>query len=107
MEAASLSRVELVLLLLLVLVAALALLARRVQIAYPIMLVLGGLVLSFTPHVPRVSLDPNVILYVFLPPLLFSAAFHTSWRDFVDNIVSIVLLAFGLVGFTIFGVAAV
>ncbi|MBV8552042.1 MAG: Na+/H+ antiporter [Acidobacteriaceae bacterium] len=106
MQPADISHVEIVLLLLLVLVAALALFASRVHIAYPIMLVLGGLVLSFFPHIPRVSLDPNVVIYVILPPLLFSAAFHTSWRDFVNNIVSIVLLAFGLVGFTIYGVAA-
>jgi len=105
MQATTITHFEAVVLLLLVLVAGLALLARRAQIAYPIVLVLGGLALSFIPGIPPVALDPNIVIYAILPPLLFSAAFHTSWRDFVDNIVTIVLLAFGLVGFTIFGVA--
>lgn len=105
MQATELTHVEIVLLLLFVFVAGLALLARRVGIAYPIILVLGGLALSLIPHIPRVELNPNVVIYVFLPPLLFFAAFHTSWRDFVNNIVTIVLLAFGLVGFSIVGVA--
>ena len=106
MQAADISHVELVLLLLLVLVAGLALLAKRLHIAYPIVLVIAGLCLSFIPHVPRVWLDPNVVFLIILPPLVFSAAFHTSWRDFRGNLVSILLLAFGLVGFTVYGVAA-
>lgn len=105
MQASDISHVEIVLLMLFVSVAGLALLARRIGIAYPIILVIGGLAFSLIPHIPHVELNPNVVIYVFLPPLLFSAAFHTSWRDFVNNIVSIVLLAFGLVGFTILGVA--
>lgn len=98
--------VEPTLLVLLLLVAGLAILARRLKIAYPIVMVIGGLVLSFLPHVPRISLDSNVVFFGILPPLLFSAAFHTSWREFQRNIVSILMLAFGLVGFTVFGVAA-
>ena len=105
MQALDISRVEPVLLVLLLLVAVLAVLAKRLHVAYPIMLVLGGLFLSVIPHVPRVSLDPDLVFLVFLPPLLFSAAFHTSWRDFRNNIVSILMLAFGLVGFTVLGVA--
>jgi Na+/H+ antiporter len=106
MDAGELGHVELILLLLLVLVAALAVLAKRLHVAYPIVVVLGGLALSLLPGVPRVSLNPNVVFLVILPPLLFSAAFHTSWRDFRDNLVSILMLAFGLVGFTIYGVAS-
>ena len=106
MPGSELSYIEVVLLLLFMLVAGLALFARRVHIAYPIILVIGGLCLSLIPRIPRIELDPNIVIYLFLPPLLFFAAFHTSWRDFVNNIVSIVLLAFGLVGFTIVGVAA-
>jgi monovalent cation/hydrogen antiporter len=106
MQAANISHVELILLVLLVLVAALALLAKRLRIAYPIVLVIGGLCLSFIPRLPRVSLDPNAVFLIILPPLVFSAAFHTSWRDFRGNLVSIFLLAFGLVGFTVYGVAA-
>ena len=99
------SHIEVVLLALLCVVAALAVVAKRLQVAYPIVLVIGGLMLSFVPHIPRVTLDPNVVFLIILPPLVFSAAFHTSWRDFRANLVSILLLAFGLVGFTVFGVA--
>ncbi|MBV9085119.1 MAG: Na+/H+ antiporter [Acidobacteriaceae bacterium] len=106
MQEIGLGHLEAVLLILLTLVAALALLARRLRVPYPIVLVLGGLCLSLLPRIPRVSLSPEVVFYVFLPPLLFSAAFHISWRDFRNNLVSIVLLAFGLVGFSIYGVAA-
>ena len=106
MQAAGISHVELILLLLLLLVAGLALLAKRLHIAYPIVLVISGLLLSFVPHVPRVLLDPAVVFLIILPPLVFSAAFHTSWRDFRANLISILLLAFGLVGFTVYGVAA-
>jgi monovalent cation/hydrogen antiporter len=105
MHASEIDHLELVLLILLVLVAALALIAKRLQVAYPIMVVLGGLLLSLLPRVPQVSMDPGIVFLVILPPLVYSAAFHTSWRDFRKNLVPIVMLAFGLVGFTIFGVA--
>ncbi len=96
---------ELVLLALTAAVAGLALIAKRLRVAYPIMLVLGGLLLSLIPRMPRVSMNPEVVFLVILPPLVFSAAFHTSWRDFRKNLPVILMLAFGLVGFTIFGVA--
>ena len=105
MQASEISHTELILLLLLLLVAALAAVAKRLNIAYPIVLVLGGLGLSILPRVPQVSLDPNIVFLVFLPPLLFSAAFHISWRDFRNNLVTILMLAFGLVGFTMYAVA--
>jgi monovalent cation/hydrogen antiporter len=106
MQTSGISHIEPILLVLLALVAALALLAKRLRIAYPIVLVISGLCLSFIPGLPRVSLDPNAVFLIILPPLVFSAAFHTSWRDFRANLVSILLLAFGLVGFTVWGVAA-
>jgi monovalent cation/hydrogen antiporter len=105
MQINGLTHFELIVLLLLVLVAFLAVLAKRVHIPYPIVMVIGGLVVGFLPHIPRVALDPNVVFLIFLPPLLFSASFHISWRDFRDNLVSIVMLAFGLVGFSLVGVA--
>jgi monovalent cation/hydrogen antiporter len=55
---------------------------------------------------PKISLNPDIVFLGFLPPLLFGAAFTTSWRDFRYNLVSICFLAFGLVGFTAFGIAA-
>jgi CPA1 family monovalent cation:H+ antiporter len=98
--------IEPLLLLLLLLVSALAILAKRLQIAYPIVMVVGGLCLSLLPHAPRVSLNPSLVFLVILPPLLFLAAFHISWREFRRNLLSIIMLAFGLVSFTIFGSAA-
>ncbi len=98
---------EIVLLLLAFSVVMLATLARKLQIAYPIMMVIGGLVLSFVPGLPHVKLDPDLVFLVILPPLLFSAAYQISWREFRRNIVGIAMLAFGLVGVTVFGVAGI
>lgn len=106
MESLAIHNTELLLLLLLLFVAGLAALAKRFQTPYPIVLVVGGLLISFVPHVPRIELSPDVVFLVILPPLLFAAAFHTSWRDFRYNLVAISMLAFGLVGFTVVGVAA-
>jgi monovalent cation/hydrogen antiporter len=78
-------------------VAALATLADRIKIPYPILLVLGGLVLGFVPGLPRVELKPDVVFLLFLPPLLYVSAIFTSWRDFRANLRPISLLAVGLV----------
>lgn len=102
---ASLHAIERVVLLLLVMVAVFAVMATRLKIPYPIVLVLAGLVLSFVPHMPRIPLDPNLVFVIFLPPLLYSAAWTVSWRDFRRNLLIIALLAVGLVGFTVWGVA--
>ena len=96
-------RIEL-LLGILVAIAALALLARKVSIPYPILFVGGGLLLAMIPGLPRVRLEPDLIFVIFLPPLLFPAALFTSWRDFRANIRPISLLAVGLVLFTILAV---
>jgi monovalent cation/hydrogen antiporter len=101
----SLHAVEIVILLLLVIVAGFAVLARRLDVPYPIVLVLAGLAISFVPHIPRVPLDPNIVFVVFLPPLLYASAWSMSWREFRRNVVVIGLLAVGLVGFTVWGVA--
>jgi Na+/H+ antiporter len=105
MAGASIHGVELVFLLLLLFVVAFASLARKMQLPYPIVLVIAGLLLSFIPGIPKISLNPDLIFLAVLPPLLYSAAWFTSWRDFSYNIVSIFSLAFGLVGFTVLGVA--
>jgi CPA1 family monovalent cation:H+ antiporter len=78
----------------------LVLLARRLGIAYPILLVIGGLVLGFIPGLPPVRLNPELVFLVFLPPLLFPAAMFMPWRDFRANLRPILLLAVGLVIFT-------
>ena len=92
---------------LLVAVAVLATLASRIQVPYPILLVLGGLVLGFLPGLPRVELPPELVFLIFLPPLLYVSAIFTSWRDFRANLRAISLLSVGLVIFTTCAVAAV
>jgi CPA1 family monovalent cation:H+ antiporter len=105
MQGSGIHEVEIVFLLLLLFVVVFGTLARRLNTPYPIVLVIGGLLLSFVPAVPRITLDPDLVFLVVLPPLLYSAAWLTSWREFSYNLVSILLLAFGLVAFTVCGVA--
>jgi monovalent cation/hydrogen antiporter len=106
MQAAGIHSVEIIFLLLLLFVAGLASLAKRFQIPYPIVLVIGGLILSFFPRAPHLELNPDIVFLVILPPLLFASAYLTSWRDFRYHLVSISMLALGLVLFTVWGVAA-
>jgi CPA1 family monovalent cation:H+ antiporter len=101
----SLHALETVILLLLILVAVFAVLAHKLKVPYPIVLVLAGLAISFVPHMPRIPLEPSLVFLIFLPPLLYSSAWSTSWREFKRNLGVIGLLAFGLVGFTVWGVA--
>jgi monovalent cation/hydrogen antiporter len=96
-----------VVLLLLVLVTALTIVARRLTVPYPIVMVLGGLLLSRIPGVPEFDLPPDLVFFVFLPPLLFAGGYFTSLRDFKANLRAIALLAFGLVIFTAAIVAVV
>ena len=85
---------------LLLAVAIFALLARKFHIPYPILFLIGGLILGFIPKLPKVRLDPELVFLFFLPPLLYPAALFTSWRDFRANLRPISLLAIGLVLFT-------
>ncbi|HTO07175.1 MAG TPA: Na+/H+ antiporter [Myxococcota bacterium] len=71
--------------------------ARRLPIPYPVMLVFAGLLVSFVPGLPEVRLEPDLVFFVFLPPVLWSAAYFTSLRDFRANVRPISLLAVGLV----------
>src|SRR4051812_6545080 len=87
------------------LVAALVFVARRIAIPYPVLLVLGGLGLTFIPGLPEMRLQPDVFFYFFLPALIYPTALFTSWRDFRRNLRPILLLAIGLVLFTIVAVA--
>jgi len=92
---------------LLVAVLALVTVARRVLIPYPIFLVVGGLAVGVVPSVPIVRLDPDLVFVIFLPPILWAAAYFTSLRDFRANLRPITLLAVGLVLATTIAVAAV
>lgn len=96
-----------ILVLLLIVVVALVAAAKRLHIPYPIVLLLGGLALSFVPGVPTVELKPELIFVVLLPPLLQAEAWFTSWRDFRRNARPIGLLAIGLVVVTSVSVAFV
>ena len=77
------------------------------RVPYPILMVVGGLVLSFMPGLPEFELPPELVLVAFLPPLLYSSAFFTSLRDLRANMRPIGLLSIGLVGATTVGVAVV
>ena len=95
------------LILLLISLAGFGLLAKRLQIAEPIVLVLGGLAVSLIPGLPPVELKPEYVFLLVLPPLLYAQAWFTSWKDFYDNIRAISMLAVGLVLFTTTAVAFV
>jgi Na+/H+ antiporter len=96
-----------IIILLLMAVLALTTVARKLGIPYPILLVVGGLVLGFVPGLPTVRLDPDLVFLVFLPPILWATAYFTSWRDFRANLRPIILLAVGLVLATTAAVAGV
>ena len=101
----TLHSLQAVFLFLLLLVALFAALAKRINVPYPILLVVAGLGISFIPHVPRVRLNPELVFLIFLPPLLYASAWQTNFREFKANLLSISMLAIGLVSFTVFGVA--
>src|SRR3954467_5699656 len=103
----SVAESQLVFVILLLAVIPFATLARRGQQPYPIVLVLAGLLVSLIPGLPKSMLDHHIIFCGVLPPLLWAAAWTTSWRDFSYNLVSISSLAIGLVGFTVAGVALI
>jgi Na+/H+ antiporter len=85
---------------------ALGWLARHFNFPYPIALVIGGGALGFVPGLPKPDFDPQFILVLVLPPILYQAALLTSWRDFKANIRPIGLLAIGLVIVTTLAVGA-
>lgn len=60
----------------------LVMLARRLKVSYPILLVVAGLLISFIPGLPPIEIDPELIFVIFLPPLLYEAAWKTSWKEF-------------------------
>ncbi len=97
--------IQILLVLLAVLVAA-ALIARRLNTAPSIVLVIAGVALALVPGLPRIELAPEFVLLVILPPLIYSAGVAMSWREFRFNLRPISLLAFGCVVFTTCAVAA-
>jgi Na+/H+ antiporter len=94
------SGLELILILLGV-TAGLEILARKLLIPHPVLLVLGGLAIALTPGLPRIEMDPEAVFVIFVPPLLYWAALTSSLRDIRRHLRSILLLAIGLVLATI------
>jgi CPA1 family monovalent cation:H+ antiporter len=88
-------------------IAILTMLSNKLKISYPILLVISGLVISIIPGIPVISMQPDLAFLIFLPPLLYAAAWNTSWNDFWKWKRPISLLAFGLVIFTSAAVAIV
>jgi CPA1 family monovalent cation:H+ antiporter len=101
------AHLDVVLLTVLVGVTALLVVAYHSRVPYPILLVVGGAAIGFLPGVPDVQLEPELVLVIVLPPLLYSAAFFSSLRELRENVKEISLLAIGLVIFTMAGVAIV
>ncbi|MDX6724448.1 MAG: monovalent cation/hydrogen antiporter, partial [Solirubrobacteraceae bacterium] len=97
--------IETIIVSLLVAVVVLGALATRIGVPYPILLVLGGLVLGFVPGIPNVRLAPELVLVVFLPPLLYSAAFFADLRELRADMRPITLLSTVLVLVTASAVA--
>src|SRR5712672_885529 len=93
-------------LILLAVLAGTALLARRINIAPAILLLLAGIALAFVPGMPALELPPQVVLLLVLPPLIYSASVAMSWREFKHNLRLITLLSVGCVIFTAAAVAA-
>jgi Na+/H+ antiporter len=93
-------------LILLAVLAGASLLARRVNVAPAILLLLTGVVLAFVPGMPTLELPPELVLLVVLPPLIYSASVAMSWREFKRNLRPIIMLSVGCVIFTACAVAA-
>src|SRR5436189_5122230 len=85
----------------------LGILSYKYRFPFPIALVLSGVVLSIVPGLPVIMLSPDMVFLIFLPPLLYGAAWNTSWHEFKTSIRPISLAAIGLVVFTTVAVAAV
>src|SRR5476649_1609759 len=94
------------LLFMLAVLAAVAVAAKRLNIAPSILLVVAGIGMAFVPGLPKVELAPELVLLVILPPLIYSAGVAMSWREFRFNLRPIALLAFGCILFTTCTVAA-
>jgi monovalent cation/hydrogen antiporter len=92
--------IEAVIVSLLVAVVVLSALATHIGVPYPILLVLGGLALGFAPGIPDVRLEPDLVLVVFLPPLLYSGAFFANLRELKADARTITLLSTALVAVT-------
>lgn len=97
----------LLILTLLMITTILSIVSQKLKVSYPILLVIGGLIMGFMPRGLRLTLDPDLVFLIFLPPLLFEAAWNSSWTELYKYKRSILRLALGLVLFTSLSVAFV
>jgi CPA1 family monovalent cation:H+ antiporter len=81
--------------------------ADKIKLPYPILLIVAGIGIGFIPAMPEINLNPEVVFLIFLPPLLYDAAFNISFKDFRTHINTISTLAIGLVFVTTLGIAAI
>ncbi|MBO9566133.1 MAG: Na+/H+ antiporter [Niastella sp.] len=81
--------------------------ADKIKLPYPILLIAAGIGIGFIPTMPEIKLNPEVVFLIFLPPLLYDAAFNISFKDFRTHINTISTLAIGLVFVTTLGIAAI
>jgi len=79
--------------------------ANRIKIPYPILLVSAGIAIGFLPEMPEIILDPEVVFLIFLPPLLYDAAFNISFKELRKNLATVTTLAIPLVFFTTSAIA--
>ncbi|MGC4233657.1 MAG: Na+/H+ antiporter [Niabella sp.] len=81
--------------------------ADKIRLPAPVLLLLAGIGVGFLPAMPAIELNPEIVMLLFLPPLLYDAAFNISFKDFKTNIHTINTLAVGLVFITTVGIAVV
>jgi Na+/H+ antiporter len=81
--------------------------ADKLKTPYPILLIVAGIAIGFIPDLPNIVLDPEIVFLLFLPPLLYDAAFNINFKEFRTNINTIGTLAVGLVFLTASGIAVV
>jgi CPA1 family monovalent cation:H+ antiporter len=86
---------------------ALSAIADKIKLPYPVLLIIGGIAIGFLPGLPDIELDPEVVFLIFLPPLLYDAAFNISFKSFRTHINTIGTLAISLVFITATGIAVV
>jgi CPA1 family monovalent cation:H+ antiporter len=79
--------------------------ADKLKISYPIVLIVAGIIIGCIPSIPAMEINPEIVLLLFLPPLLYDAAFNISFQSFKNNISTISSLAIGLVFLTAIGIA--
>lgn len=91
----------------LALVVSLAAIADRIKVPYPVLLTIAGIAVGFIPSLPKTTINPDVIFLVFLPPMLYDAAFNISFREFRVNLNTISTLAISLVFITVVGIAVI